>query len=385
MELKKELPEIFDDFAEARRDAFLHVKELKEKGIPLIGVFCTFMPSELPLAMGAVTVGLCSMSEETIPEAEKDLPRNLCPLIKASYGFAKSDKCPFFYFSDLVVGETTCDGKKKMYEYLSEFKPIHLMQLPNSAEGKASFDLWKSEIIRYKEKLEKTFGVTITEDNLREAVRLKNRERDIMKEFYNLGKLQPSPIAGSKMHNVLYGATFKFDKEESIEEMKALIEKVKSEYVPDKEEAKKPRILITGSPIGGVSAKILKTIEDNGGSVVALENCGGAKPIEENIDPDAEDIYEAIARKYLNIGCSCLTPNPNRMKLLDKMIDEYKVDGVIDVVLQACHTYNVETLQVRRLVENEKHMPYLTIETDYSQSDVGQLSTRIAAFIEILK
>ena len=65
------------------------------------------------MAAGAVVVSLCSTSDETIEEAEKDLPRNLCPLIKSSYGFGKTDKCPYFYFSDLVVGETTCDGKKK--------------------------------------------------------------------------------------------------------------------------------------------------------------------------------------------------------------------------------------------------------------------------------
>lgn len=71
------------------------------------------MPQEIPLAAGAVVVSLCSTSDETIEEAEKDLPRNLCPLIKSSYGFGKTDKCPYFYFSDLVVGETTCDGKKE--------------------------------------------------------------------------------------------------------------------------------------------------------------------------------------------------------------------------------------------------------------------------------
>ena len=88
------------------------IKEVKEKEIPVVGVFCTYLPREIPNAMGAAVVGLCSVSDETIPDAEKDLPRNLCPLIKSSYGFAKTDKCPFFYFSDLVVG-ATCDGKKK--------------------------------------------------------------------------------------------------------------------------------------------------------------------------------------------------------------------------------------------------------------------------------
>ena len=110
------------------------------------------------MAMGAVTVGLCSMTDETIPIAERDLPRNLCPLIKASYGFAVSDKCPFFYFSDVVVGETTCDGKKKMYEYMSEFKEMFIMELPNT-QKEESLKLWKKEIIRFKEYLEEKFEV----------------------------------------------------------------------------------------------------------------------------------------------------------------------------------------------------------------------------------
>src|SRR5665648_852467 len=107
MELRKDLPEIFKQFADARRDGFMKAKELKEKNIPLVGTFCTYMPQEIPLAMGAAVVSLCATSDETIGEAEKDLPRNLCPLIKSSYGFGKTDKCPFFYFADIVVGETT--------------------------------------------------------------------------------------------------------------------------------------------------------------------------------------------------------------------------------------------------------------------------------------
>ena len=122
MEIIKDLPEVFEEFAEQRQKSFLAVKQLKDKGIPVIGSYCTYFPKEIAMAMGAATVSLCSTSDETIPAAEKDLPRNLCPLIKSSYGFAKTDKCPFFYFSDVVVGETTCDGKKKMYEYMGEFK-----------------------------------------------------------------------------------------------------------------------------------------------------------------------------------------------------------------------------------------------------------------------
>ena len=143
MEIRKELPEIFEEFGEARKNQFLAAKELKEQGRPLVGTYCTYVPVELCMAMDAAVVGLCSMSDETIPLAEQDLPSSLCPLIKSSYGFAKADKCPYFFFSDLVVAETTCYGKRKMYELMEEFKPIHVMQLPN-AQDEDGFTLWKN-------------------------------------------------------------------------------------------------------------------------------------------------------------------------------------------------------------------------------------------------
>lgn len=383
MDLQKNLPEVFKEFGEGRRNAFIKAKELKDKDIPLIGVFCTYFPQELALAMGAASVSLCASSDETIPDAEKDLPRNLCPLIKSSYGFGKTDKCPFFYFSDLVIGETTCDGKKKMYEYLSEFKPVHVMQLPNS-QTEDGLKLWKNEIIRLKEALEEMFGVKITEEDIKKAIKIKNNERKALKRFYELAKKEPVPVLGQDIFNVLTGTTFSFERDKIPAQMDELIEKINTEYEKEKKYDKKPRILITGCPIGAATAKVIKAIEDNGGHVVAFENCSGAKAVEDLVDEDNPDVYDALARKYLNIGCSCMTPNPNRIKLLDRMIDEYKVDAVVDVILTACHTYNVETLSIKRFVNDEKNKPYMSVETDFSEADIGQLNTRMAAFIEML-
>ena len=383
MEIIKELPEVFEEFADARKNSFLAVKELKEKDVPVIGSYCTYFPQELPMAMGAASVSLCSTSDETIADAEKDLPKNLCPLIKSSYGFAKTDKCPFFYFSDVVVGETTCDGKKKMYEYMGEFKDVFIMELPQT-QGEAALALWKSEIIRFKEYLETKFGVEITEEKLREACRVNNQVRNSLKGLYELMKNDPCPITGYDLFKVLYGSTFKFDRNAIPAEVDALVEKIKREYAEGKMLEKKPRILITGCPIGGATEKVIRAVEENGGVVVTYENCSGAKSIDRNIDVDAEDIYEAIGRRYLDIGCSVMTPDTNRFELMGRLIDEYKVDGVLEMTLQACHTYNVETLAVKRYVTEQKKVPYLAVETDYSQTDVGQLNTRIAAFIEML-
>ncbi len=383
MEIIKDLPEVFEEFAEQRKNSFLAVKQLKDKGIPVIGAYCTYFPKEIAMAMGAATVGLCSTSDETIPDAEKDLPKNLCPLIKSSYGFAKTDKCPFFYFSDVVVGETTCDGKKKMYEYMSEFKDVFVMELPNS-QSATSLQLWKSEIIRFKEYLEEKFSVTITEEKIAEAIKEENEVRKSLKNLYEVMKHEPAPIKGHDLFKVLYGSGFKFDRKAIPAEVNALAEKIEKEYAEGKMLESRPRILVTGCPIGGATEKIITAIEENGGVVVAYENCSGAKSIDKLVDEENPDVYQALAERYLAIGCSVMTPNPNRLELLERLIDEYQVDGVVEMTLQACHTYNVETLAIRKFVNEKMGLPYINVETDYSQADVGQLNTRIAAFLEML-
>ena len=257
------------------------------------------------------------------------------------------------------------------------------MELPNR-QTEDGLQLWKNEIIRFKEYLEQKFEVTITEEQIRDAVRVQNEGRVALKRLYELMKLDPAPMKGQDLFKVLYGSTFKPDRSKIPAEVNAIADKIEKEYAEGKMEEKKPRILVTGCPIGGATEKVIKAIEDNGGIVVTFENCSGAKSIDKLVDEDTDDIYQSIAERYLSIGCSVMTPNPNRLELLGRLMDEYQVDGVVEMILQACHTYNVESLGIRRFVNEEKGKPYISVETDYSQADIGQLNTRIAAFIEML-
>ena len=377
------LPEIFETFADARKKGFLAMKAEKDKGRNVVGTFCTYTPRELIYAADAISVSLCSTSDETIPEAEKYLPKNLCPLIKSSYGFAITDKCPYMYFSDLVVGETTCDGKKKMYELLGEIKDTHVMQLPHT-RNYHSFELWKNELNILIKRLEEKFNVEITKDKLKDAIKLCNEERTIMKEFFSLAKLVPSPVKGTEMHDVMNSSNFKFDKKQFFEEIKQTIKNVKEKYEKGETPFTKdtPRILITGCPTGGVVDKVIKQIEEIGGSVVCIENCIGTKNFEMLVD-ESKDPIEAIAERYLNIPCSIMVNNDGRMERIKEYINDYKVDGVIDITLSACHTYAIETEKVRRTVEG-LGKSYLAIETNYSNSDAPQVRTRLEAFIEML-
>ncbi|MGF7003736.1 benzoyl-CoA reductase/2-hydroxyglutaryl-CoA dehydratase subunit BcrC/BadD/HgdB [Lachnospiraceae bacterium PFB1-21] len=383
MELVKDLPEVFEEFAEQRKNSFLAVKELKDQGVPVIGVYCTYFPQEIVMAMGAATVSLCSTSDETVAAAEKTLPKNLCPLIKSSYGFGETDKCPYFYFSDLVVGETTCDGKKKMYEYMADFKPVYVMELPNR-QSEMGLKLFREEMIRFKEYLEKMFNREITEDAIRDAIKTNNAARRALRGLYEVMRSDPTPISGHDLFKVLYGSTFKFDRTKIPAEIDEVVQQIKDDEAKGNERKSKPRILITGCPIGGATEKVIKIIEDRGAVVVTYENCTGAKAIDKLVDEEEEDVYLALAKRYLEIGCSVMTPNPHRYELLGRLIDEYQVEGVVEVILQACHTYNVESGKVRDFVKNEKNIPYISVETDYSSADVGQLDTRLSAFIEML-
>ena len=384
IEMKTELPQVFDSFAEARKNGFLAIKKLKDSGKGVVGQFCTYTPLEIFMAAGLVSVSLCSTSDETIPDAEKVLPSNLCPLIKSSYGFAITDKCPYMYFADLVVGETTCDGKIKMYELLAQKKNVHVLELPHRQDTPEAKALWRAELVRLKDRVEKDFGVTITDDMLMEAIHKRNIERRLLKELYELSALCPPPMSGLRQLQILFGAQYKFDWQEKVDEIQNAIDGIKEAYYagdrPIPENA--PRILITGCPMGGVTEKVVKVIEDAGAVVVAFENCTGAKQMDRQCKEEGDPITN-IADHYLQIGCSVMTPNPNRFELLGRLCQQFKVDGVVEMTLQACHTYAVEAYTVKTFLK-ERNIPYLQLETDYGTADIGQLSTRAGAFVEML-
>lgn len=378
------LPDIFESFTEARQNSFIELKELKEKGYPVVGVYCGFVPWEIVAASGAISASLCGKHEAPISVAEKHLPRNLCPLIKSSYGSAISDQCPLFYYSDLLIGETTCDGKKKMYEMLEKLKPMHVIDIPNTPNSLESFKLYYSELQLLRTVLEKHFSVTITDNDIHEKIKLRNEERRALREFYELGQMVPPPIWGYDLRKVLEGTKFIADKRKEIDNIQSLKSSIiennmaHGSIVPTSAK----RILVTGTPLGESTEKIIKIIEDNGGVVVCYENCGSAKNMDDEVDEFGDPIA-ALTKRHLKSACACMSPNEHRKEMIHDFIHNYKVDGVIDVILNWCHTYNVETGMIKR-VANASNVPYLNLETDYSQSDIGQLTTRIVAFIELL-
>ncbi|MDY6835730.1 MAG: double-cubane-cluster-containing anaerobic reductase [Chloroflexota bacterium] len=382
--MTRKVEELFADLAQV---AMVSLKEAKEEGRKVVGLYCAYMPTELAWAAGAIPVGLCATHATPIPKAEEVLPPNLCPMVKASYGYAVTDTCPFFSFSDCIVGETTCDGKKKMFELMGDLKPMHVMNLPNKSDTREALELWTAEIRNTGTFIEEQVGTKITDDALRDAIKTGNRQRSLMKQVFECARVQPPPISGMELNTVLFASVFQLDQRQTISKLEGLLGEVKtsteqgnSPFPPDVR-----RILMTGCPVGNGSEKVLKLIEECGAAVVCAEACSGMRSIDTLVDEDkAKDPMVALAERYLGIPCSCMSPNKGRLELIDRLVHEYRPDGIVELVWRACHTYNVEAYEVKQYVANEFDLPYLHIETDYGESDTGQLRTRIEAFLEMV-
>ncbi len=377
--------EIWESYEEKRKAGFIKAKEFKDKGGKIAGCLCAYTPVEIIEAAGMAAIGLCGTSQETIPDAEKVLPKTVCPLIKSTYGFALTEKCPYTYFSDIIIGETTCDGKKKMYELLGDIKDVHILHLPQGKGVPYAKDMWYEECVRMKEALEKKFGLVITDDDLREAVKKRNHARELLCELYRCQMTKPPMLKGMDMMLAVQKQTFALSIDDYIAELEKLIAETKKGYEegsrPVSPEAK--RILLTGCPSGGLIEKVVLTIESLGGVVVCRDDCSGERSHSFMIDENAENIMRAISDRYLEIDCSVMTPNNGRFENTLDMIERYQADGVIDIVLTGCHTFNIESHTMSKILK-EKSIPYMKLETDYSLADKGQIDTRIGAFIEML-
>ena len=205
-----------------------------------------------------------------------------------------------------------------------------------------------------------------------------------MAELYELSKLTPAPLSGREVHMVNEYFKISFSDPEMLDRIRDLTRKLRENYEAGERRVSpdRRRIIVTGCPTGKSVEKVFNAIEENGGVIVAFENCGGIKPNYELVDESLPP-YEALARKYLGIPCSCMTPNDKRLDLLEDLAGEYVAEGMVDLILQACHTYNVESFQVHERMES-MGIPCITVETDYYQGDVEQLNTRMGAFVEMM-
>ena len=362
------------------------IKAQKENGTKIFGTFCIFVPDEIVFAAGGIATGLCGGSQFWVPGGEKVLPTSTCPLIKASVGARLDKTCPFFRIADMYVGETTCDGKKKAWEILGEDVPMHVMDLPQMKRRK-DVKAWAEEIKDFKKVVEDFTGNKITDESLKENIKLINDKRRALARLFEHRKNKNLPISGKDALLIMQIA-FYDDPARFTEMVNKLCDELdeRAENNVSVFPAGTKRILLAGTPLAIPNWKLHDIIETSGAAVVVEEMCTGSRYFENPVDESKEnvdDMIDAIAERYMNINCACFTPNEGRVDDIIRLAKEYKVDGVIDVNLKFCSLYDTEGFLVERALK-EAGIPVLGIETDYTDTDAQQLKTRIGAFIEML-
>jgi benzoyl-CoA reductase/2-hydroxyglutaryl-CoA dehydratase subunit BcrC/BadD/HgdB len=283
--------------------------------------------------------------------------------------------------ADLLVAETTCDGKKKMYELLAKRHPMHVLELPQKPDDLEAFEHWFYELRMLRKYLSERFSVDITDDAIRSAIIMMNKERKLRRELAALMKSDCPPLTGRELLDM---KSLVSCMPADIEQYEKALNALPGRKIPSGTD-KKTRVLLTGVPLPHNAERVMDIIENNGGLVVCQENCTGIKPLLEDVDPDTKDPVRALAEKYFHLPCSVMTANKGRLDSIRKLVGEYRVECVIELIWQACITYDVESFHVRKLVENEIHLPYLRIETDYSPSDSARIATRVQALFETVR
>jgi len=360
----------------------------KQQGRKIVGSYCVFVPEEIVQAANATLVGLCSGADFALEEVEKYLPRTTCSLIKSSLGFKLGRVCPFLEGSDMIVGENTCDGKKKFYETLRDLVPtMYVMDLPQMKTEQGR-QLLRAEFYRFLEAMQDLTGATVDAEALLNGIRIVNEKRKALHRLQSLRTADPAPISGLDAllasQIFLYEDPRRFAREvhRICDELEERIERGEGAFP-----ANAPRILVSGCPMAVPNWKVPHIVESAGAVIVGEESCVGERGSRNQTGEDGEtrqELMEAVIDRYFQIDCAIFTPNPDRTEHILDMAKHYRADGVIHYGLQFCQPYLMESFGVEKSLEDEG-IPVLRLETDYSQEDSGQLRTRVEAFLELLK
>lgn len=362
------------------------LQEAKSRGSKVVGTFCVFVPEEIVWAAGGICVGLCAGAEIGQEAAEQVLPRNTCALIKSFMGFKLARLCPFFESCDLVVGETTCDGKKKAYEILEDLTPVFVMEVPQMKEARDRA-LWKEEVLRFKDRMEELTGNRITAESLSRAIQMVNSRRRVLQRLNILRKAVPTPISGRDALLVnqisFYEDPVRFTQKigELCEEVEGRVAR-KEGVVPEGS----ARLMLSGCPMAVPNWKLPYVVESSGAVIVGEESCIGTRNTRDLVAEDGrtlEEMIDRIVERYMKIDCACFTPNKERIEHVVEMARDLQVDGVIHYALQFCDPYTIEAFKVEKAL-GRAGIPVLRVETDYSMEDVEILKNRVEAFVGTL-
>jgi benzoyl-CoA reductase subunit C len=360
-------------------------RELKAAGEKVIGYFCCFVPEEIITAFGMVPYRIQGSQSDPIDQADAHIEPMACPFARSCFNLALKGE---YDFLDGFVAPHSCDTIERMYQIWRQTAPSelnHLINVPHMM-GPDSEEFYLNELKYFIQILEKWSGRKLDREKLRQTVKLYNKRRALLRELYALRKADPPLVSGTEITKVLVAA-MGIPASEHIELVERFIAEVKARPLPKKKKA--TRIFIWGNEIDDIA--FIKLVEESGADVVMDDLCTGSRFFWEDV-AETDDPLESIAKRYLRIHCPrSNVPQAgardqdleNRFGYIRRFIEEWKAEGAIFYIVRYCDTCELEGPDLREYL-NAMNLPVLMIEDDYSTSTIGQLRTRVQAFLEMI-
>ncbi|ABI56139.1 double-cubane-cluster-containing anaerobic reductase [Alkalilimnicola ehrlichii MLHE-1] len=360
------------------------------EGRPVVGTLCVQAPDELVRACGGVPVRLCNGAYALDQVGAEHLPARSCPLVRATLGAFESRAVAPMDQLSLVINPTTCDQKKKAAEHIASLGyEVYSLEFPPVKHSEQAREYWRSSVRRFAHSLPRYTGRKLTRRRLRRALHEVDRAQAEYRRLQRLRQARPTPLFGKDAFLVT-GAYFFDDLGRWTEALRALNDELEQRVADGfaAAQSRAPRILFTGSPPIFPNLKLPMLIEQSGAIVVADEVCSANRMLHDRVAVDEwflYDMVDAIADRYLK-PCTCpiFDTSEDRRRRLLELARSHHVDGVVYQAFAGCQVYEMEHRAIAQALQAEQ-LPVMYIETDYSPDDMGQLSTRVEAFVESLK
>lgn len=356
------------------------VKEWKAEGKKVVGFLCTYMPEEILYAADILPVRLRAPNCSETSLADVYMSHLSCTFMRSCLQFVLEDK---FTFLDGLVFTNSCDVVRRLYDNIkenrrSDFHFMHFITVPHKVNEEL-VAWYKDEFKEFAENIEKAFEVEITEAKLRQAIDVYNETRHLLRDLYELRKSDSPPISGAETLSVVLAGN-SLPKDRYNQMLRKLLDELRKRKGLAKYRA---RLMIAGS--GGCdNPDYFDLMEEMGGLIVTDSLCFGSRYFWEPVDAGG-DLMLNLARSYLNRpSCPRMVDNVGeRGEFVKQMVKDFKVDGVVFQRIRHCDLWGGQLLYTKKDLK-EAGIPMLSLEREYMMRDVGQVRTRIQAFLETI-
>ena len=353
------------------------LKKWIDQGGKVMGYFCSYGPEEIITAAGMVPIRMRASGSTGTELADAYLSSINCSFCRHCFNMGLQGE---YDFIEGVVWLNNCDHVRRIYDnWKRKVKtPLtHMMSLPKLTT-EVQVEWFREELAIFREALEKHLGVTITDEKLREAIKLHNGTRRLLRRLYELRKKDNPPITGAETLSVVVASTA-MPREQFNQMLRELLEELsEAEGIKDY----RARLMIVGSILDDPA--YIKVIEEQGGLVVTDSLCFGSRIIWNEVDEEASDPLTALARYYIQDKPACprmFDTQLKRSKFVTDMVKEFKVDGVIGERMIFCDLWTGEHFMLDGDLK-EEGVPFMKLDREYIMAGVGQLRTRAQALLE---